>query len=393
MPDELELPQLMSAPAAQAIVDGRQVVYFGGTGYLGLHAHPQVIRGGCEYLQQYGVHSGTTRGNFGNPAARLVEQTAAKLTGSEAAFFFASGFLGPQILLRALQSEFDALLVDDQSHFSVQEAAAGSGMHGFQFQHRSVGDLHKKLQPLNESSLRTLVLCDGVSPISGEMAPVLEYCRALRTSPGAGILLDDAHGLGVLGTRGLGTWEQVGADVGTINCAAGEVAAPAYPASEATTWVRKFCCTTLSKAIGGYGGLIVGSSRFIANMKATCSAYLGSSAPMSAAAGASAAGLRLALGNDDLRRKLRENVVRLKVGLRDLGVPCDDSTVPIVAMAPGDSAGMRGLQSELLRREIAVGYLRNYTNLGPHGALRIAVFADHEPWMIDWLLAELRRIL
>jgi 7-keto-8-aminopelargonate synthetase-like enzyme len=152
---------------------------------------------------------------------------------------------------------------------------------------------------------------------------------------------------------------------------------------------RCFSTLTLSKAIGGHGGLIAGSRAFVARLKQTGGIFAGGTAPAAPVAAASAAGLRLALADGQLRKQLQRNVGLLGAGLARLGLPAGNGLTPIVSLVPADARRLGELQAELLRRDIAVGYLRSYTNLGPHGALRIAVFADHEPWMIERLLTAL----
>ncbi len=386
MPDELELPQLMSAPAAEAVIDGRRMLYFGGTGYLGLQAHPEVIRAGCAALERYGVHSATMRTNFGSPSALAVERIAAELIGKEAAFYFASGYLGPQILLRGIATEFDTVFVDAEAHYSVHEAAEHCRLPVATFEHRNPPDLQAKLAAHLGGGARPLVLCDGVSPVTGAIAPLRDYCNALRDYVGAGLLIDDAHGFGVLGEHGRGTWDHASLDGPQINSELRQT--PDRPDD-----VRQFACVTLSKAVGGHGGLIAGSASFIRRLKEQSGHYRGASAPAAPVAAASAAGLRLALENSQLRDQLRKNVALLKRGLGRLGLTCDDSPMPIVGYSLGDKPNMERIQRELLAQEIAIGYLRSYTNLGPHGALRIAVFADHQPWMIERLIAALKSVM
>lgn len=393
--DELELPQLMSAPAATAVIDGRQMLYFGGTGYLGLQAHPAVIRAACAALEQYGLHSATTRVNFGNPPAQQVERAAAELLGQQASFYFVSGYLGPRILLDGVAEAFDALFLDAEAHFSVREAAEQSRLPRHLFRHRDPQDLRERLATALPPRGRPLVLCDGVSPVTGAVAPLGDYCAELENYAGGGLLVDDAHGFGVLGDRGHGTWEHAGWDASRINCDAAVTSQP--------DGVRRLGCLTLSKAIGGHGGLIAGSATFIRRLKQHSGFYRGATPPAAPVAAASGAGLRLALQDSTLRDFLRRNIALLHRGLDELfpqggppGAPgtsaCRAALTPVAALTLGDSAHMHHIQRELLRRDIAIGYLRNYTNLGPHGALRIAVFADHQPWMIGRLLDELRKI-
>jgi len=211
-------PIAESPPGPVMRIDGREYLYFVGTSYLGLQAHPEVIRAACEAAERYGIHSATSRAGFGNtPPTLSVERRAAEFFGSEASFYFPAGYAGNSILLRGVESGFDAVFLDEHSHYCVFEAASQSGRPTFRFRHRDAGDLadnlHKHLLP----GQRPLVMTDGVFAVRGTIAPLADYCTALANYAGAGLLVDDAHGVGVLGHRGRGTLEHFGMFDGSIN--------------------------------------------------------------------------------------------------------------------------------------------------------------------------------
>jgi 7-keto-8-aminopelargonate synthetase-like enzyme len=150
---------------------------------------------------------------------------------------------------------------------------------------------------------------------------------------------------------------------------------------------------TLSKAAGGYGGIIPGTHAFVAALKAASHWYDGASPLPPAVAAATAQGLQLLLAEPELRAALARNVQRMKDGLRRLGLAIDQTPVPIIGLALGDADAMRRLQRELMRQGFLIAYLAAYAGVGPQGVLRLAVFADHTPAMIDEFLDRFSRLL
>jgi 8-amino-7-oxononanoate synthase len=382
------LPIAESPPGPVMRIDGAEYLYFVGTGYLGLQAHPEVIRAACDAAERYGIHSATSRAGFGNtPPTLSVERRAAKFFGTETSFYFPSGYAGNSILLRAVESGFDALFLDEHSHYCVFEAAAQSGRPAFHFRHRDADDLACNLRKHLQPGQRPLLMTDGVFSVRGTISPLADYRAALASYPGAGLLVDDAHGVGVLGDRGRGTLEHFGLFDGGINA---NVIGPLSQTKmgDCTT----FLCTTLSKALGGFGGIIPGSERFIEHVRRASHWYDGATAPPAPVTAASARALELIQADPDLRARLRSNVRRLKDGLRAMGFDVDDTPVPIICLVVGNIENMRGMQQELMRRGIAVAYIAAYSGLSAAGCLRIAVFATHTDDMIQRFLDELRRL-
>ena len=136
------MPEMQSPPGAETVIDGRRYLYFAGTGYLGLQGHPEVIRAACEAAKQYGLGSATSRTGFGNtPPVLDVERQAARFFGSQAAIYFASGFVGVEILISFLRPWCDSIFVDECSHYAVREAARHSGLPVRTFGHCDVDAL------------------------------------------------------------------------------------------------------------------------------------------------------------------------------------------------------------------------------------------------------------
>jgi len=380
------MPRMQSPPGAHTVIDGRRYLYFAGTGYLGLQGHAEVIRAACEATEQYGIGSANSRTAFGNlPPTLDVERQAAAFFGVEDAFYFASGYLGNHILALMLENQFDAVFVDELSHYSVFEAVRLSGRPVFRFRHGEPEHLAGSLKTHLEPGQRPLVAGDGVFAARGTIAPVAQYRSVLAEYPGAILSIDDAHGLGVLGMEGRGTFEHAGLFDRGVNCH-GDV----HPGSDCP---RLFFCGTLSKAIGGYGGIIAGSGEFIERLKSTSPHYGGASAPPVPAAAATARAIQIVRARPEMRMRLWKNAEALKSGLCRMGLEADDTPVPIACLTLGDAENMRRIQRELMRRGIVIAYMAAYSGLGPEGALRLAVFATHTEEMIAQLLEQMRRLV
>lgn len=379
------MPTMQSPPGAYTVIDGRRYLYFVGTGYLGLQGHPEVIRAACRGAEQYGIGTATSRTGFGDsPPVLDVERKAAALFGADDAFYFMSGYVGNHILISALREQFDVAFVDECSHYCVTEALQLAGHPVYRFAHGDADELQESLQQNLQPGQRPLVASDGVFAARGNIAPVADFCRVLEPYDGSMICIDDAHAVAVLGENGRGTYEHAGLNRPSNATVTSE---------EGDGSPRLFFSGTLSKAVGGFGGILPGSTAFIEQLRKTSTYYGGASAPAAPVAAATARALDLLAAEPAMRRRLHRNVAQLKAGLRTMGLSVDDSPVPIICLELGDAENMRRIQRELMEQEILIAHMAAYSGLGPDGALRIAVFATHTEAMIDQLLDRLRQLV
>ena len=154
-----------------------------------------------------------------------------------------------------------------------------------------------------------------------------------------------------------------------------------------------YVCGTLAKALGGFGGIIPGTAGFIARVRTASHYFDGASAPASAEAGATAKALEIVMREPSLRQQLRENTLRLRQGLRALGLTVADGTTANFGVTVGDAEHMRRVHEALKARGILLPYVNAYAGVPPAGLLRFAVFANHTAAHLDQLLAELRPLL
>lgn len=367
-----------SAPGPETWIDGVRYLYFAGTSYLGLASDPEVIEAGCRAMRQYGVHSATSRAGCGtNPPVLEVEREAAAFFGTEDAFYFSSGYASNHIAVAALAPDVDAVLVDESAHFCVREAANLAGRPVTTFRHRDPDDLARGIAAA--AGRRVLVLADAVGPATGWTAPVEEYCHVLERCERAALLLDDAHGFGVLGSQGRGWLDALGrwSEVNQLPRERG---------------VSLYVVGTLAKALGGFGGIIPGSRDWVERVRKASHYFDGASAPASAVAGATACALHLVRTQPERRERLRANIRRLRDGLRRIGIGIPPAETAQMGLQVGDAVRMRRIHEALQSRGIWVPYFGAYSGLPPEGMLRVAVFATHTEAQIETLLAHLKEL-
>jgi len=370
LPAGQAVPFIMdSAPGAETVINGRKYIYFGGTGYFGLHGNAEMIRTGIEAFNKYGLHSATTRSGFGNnPVLLDAEKKIAGYFGTEDALYYVSGYFNGLMMAQGLADQFDLAFVDETAHFSVRDGIHSTRKPVVFYRHRDPSDLRTKLKSELKAGQRPVVITDGVFPTFGVIAPVPEIVKELE--PYNGILcLDDAHAVGVLGADGRGTCEHFGLKPGDNLIMSG----------------------TLSKAFGGHGGFIPASAAFIQKIKQTVGAYSGASSTPTPIAAASAKGIELVRTHPEWREKLRRNVARIKKGMSRLGFDVGDSPMPIVTWTLASADKMKKVQKELLDRGIAVAYLK-YVGAPSGGVLRASIFSTHTDAHIDHLLEELKKL-
>ncbi len=392
---------LEGPPDALVNIAGRIYHYFAGSGYFGLQSDPEVLAATCEAVLRYGVGTATTRAAFTSPPVFEVERRVATMIGAERTFYTASGYTANQILLEGLEGTFDRLFIDESSHYSLFDAAKqirGNRCRPIVFKHRNVADLKEKLDTNLQIHERPLVLTDGVFSFLGTIAPIADYVKLLAEYDGASLLVDDAHGFGVLGKTGRGTLEHCGFDPSLANRTLEDAShgLDDFIDNSGNAWingeetasdipVNLFHAFSLSKAVGGCGGAIPGSESFVQRLKERSSVFIGASAPPNPIAAATAKALAI-LVEARLRDQLRQNVRYLKGKLRKIGLEVDDTPIPIAILTLGSSRNMRRIQKRLSECGNLISYLPRYAGLGSEGALRIAVFATHTEEMIDDLV-------
>lgn len=369
---------MQSAPGPYTVIGGRRYLYFMGTGYLGLHGHPEVLKAACDAMMKYGMGSATSRRAFGNSQPLIdVERRAAQFFGKDDSFYFMTGYLSNSVIVQALVGTFDLIVADESAHYSAYDAANLSGRPVLKFKSRNPESLDTVLREQCRDGKRPLVITDGVFPVLGALAPLHEYYEVLKSYADSALVVDDAHALGALGPTGRGSVEQAGLPWEDVNTNVQPENGP-----------RLFVGGTLSKAFGGFGGIVPGSKEFIAHIHEV-SPYFRAANPVSPGIAAGCArALELVIENPAMITKLHENTLFVRNGLRDLGIEVADTPVPIICVVLETVELMKRVQSDLMEKGILIAYNPNYSDLGPKGGIRIAIFANHTREMMMKLLGE-----
>jgi len=357
-----------SASTARVVVDGRPLLNFGGSGYLGLGGNAEIIEAGVEALRRYGAHSQLPRSaGFSLPANLDAEEAARQFFDVDGAMFFGTGYLFGFIGVSGLAPRCDAVFLDESAHYSLRDACLASGLPVHAFRHCDAADLAQAMARELGGSGRPLVVTDGMFPTWGAIAPLKAYAELLAARDGW-LVVDESHAFGCVGPHGRGAVELAG-----------------------IARDRVLAGGSMAKAIGAHGGIAIGSAALIEQLWKTPAAR-GAALGCSAGAAMTAAGLRHVQGNPALLERLRRNVRLLRQGLRDLGLQPAEHEGPLATFKHGSAADMARIQAALVERGILIAY-STYVGAGAEGVLRIAAFAEHTEADIARLLAELRPLL
>lgn len=344
-------------------IDGRSVLSFCSNDYLGLAAHPDLTEALQRGAARWGVGSGAAHLISGHSAAHeALEEELADFTGQPRALLFSTGYMANLGVVSALVGRDATVWQDRLNHASLLDGALLARARLHRYAHGDAADLARRLA----ASEAHLIATDGVFSMDGDLAP-LPALAETALGADAWLLVDDAHGLGVLGSRGRGSLEHWGL-------------APRP---------QVILMGTLGKALGTFGAFVAGSEELIETLIQRARSYIYTTAPPPALAEATRAALAIVRREDWRRERLRELVDRLRAGAAQLGLPLVASSTPIQPLIAGSSARAVDWSRRLERAGLLVSAIRPPTV--PEGAarLRITLSAAHEPEDIDRLLEAL----
>jgi 7-keto-8-aminopelargonate synthetase-like enzyme len=343
---------------------GRKLSYFAGCDYFRLASHPQVIAALQTGVKKYGLNVAASRMTTGNHVLyRDLEAAVANFFGAESAVVVSSGYVTNLVAAQAMAGSFSHALVDDGVHPSLSDAARFLDCPVLRFKSRDPEALAGAVQRCGPQS-RPVVLTDGMFSSDGSAAPLAEYLKVLPKD--ALLLVDDAHGGGVLGRTGKGTLEHVGISRN-----------------------RVIQTVTLSKAFGAYGGAILGTKRFRENVLERSRMFIGSTPLPLPLAHAALAGVRILKANKSLRAKLMENASYVKTALRAAGLPLPEAPGPIVRVLPSRPSEATRLQQALFAAGIYPPFIK-YPGGPSSGYFRFVISSEHIRSQLDGLIKVLR---
>jgi len=343
-------------------VDGRDCLSFCSNDYLGLANDERVIRAFKRGADRYGVGSGAAHVVAGHSVAHhALEEELADFTGRDRALTFSTGYMANLGIVSALAGRSDEIFEDRLNHASLLDAAVASRASLKRYSHRDPVALRDRL--VRSRGERKFILTDGVFSMDGDIAPLPELA-AIGKKHGAWLIVDDAHGLGVLGMKGGGTLEHFELDADDVPVLMG----------------------TLGKALGTFGAFVAGSDALVEYIMQKARSYIYTTASPPAVAEATRASLKIAREENWRREHLQELVVRFRAGAKSLGLSLWESESPIQPVLVGDNHRAVAISSALRARGFFVQAIRPPTVPKGSARLRVTFSALHELEQLDRLL-------
>ena len=358
-----------SPQGAEITVDGARYLSFCSNDYLGLANHPQIVAAFKEGADKYGVGSGASHLVTGHQRPHhALEEALAEFTDRPRALLFSTGYMANLGTVAALAGRGDTVSEDRLNHASLLDAGLLSGARLHRYPH---GDTTALQQYLTENAEHpSLIVTDGVFSMDGDLAP-LPQLAAIAQRHSAWLMVDDAHGLGVMGATGRGTLEHFGMDHRSAPILIG----------------------TLGKAFGTFGAFVAGGEELTEYLIQRARPYIYTTALPPAVAHATLTSLRLVQEEAWRREHLRALIARFRRGAEQLGVNLMPSETPIQPLLVGSSEKALALSAALRRRDIYVTAIRPPTVPKDTARLRITFSAAHSEKHADQLLAALEAVL
>jgi 8-amino-7-oxononanoate synthase len=354
-------PLLESPQGPNVVVDGQPLLAFCSNDYLGLANHPDVIAAWRAGARRWGVGGGASHLVIGHSAPHhALEEALADLTQRPKALLFSTGYMANLGAVTALLGKGDSVLQDRLNHASLLDAGLLSGARFSRYLHNDPASLRTRLA---KSTGDTLVVTDGVFSMDGDLADLPALAEATK-GHGAWLMVDDAHGVGVLGAQGGGVVEHFGLGVDEVPVLIG----------------------TLGKAFGTAGAFVAGSEALIDCLVQFARPYIYTTSQPPALACATLKSLELSRAEGWRREHLAALVKQFRQGAEALGLALMDSDTPIQPILLGDSARALAWSQRLRELGLLVTAIRPPTVPAGGARLRVTLSAAHSDTQVARLL-------
>ncbi|MCU7834109.1 MAG: 8-amino-7-oxononanoate synthase [gamma proteobacterium symbiont of Taylorina sp.] len=353
----------------------KKLLSFCSNDYLGLAHHPDVVKQFKQGVNIYGAGSGAAHLVSGhNRAHHELEEILAEYTGRDRALLFSTGYMANLGIASALLGKGDVVYQDKLNHASLIDAALlSSALSGSQFKRYPHNNLTSLARQFNKNSTpptaRKLVMSDAVFSMDGDLAEASQLSSLCREHD-AWLMLDDAHGFGVLGKNGAGIAEEYALDQEQL---------PIYMA-------------TLGKAMGVFGAFVAGSNALIETLIQKARPYIYTTSMPPALAHALIMSIKISQEESWRREKLRQLIIRFRCGAEQLGLSLMDSSTPIQPIMIGHNKTAMKISQALEAKGILVTAIRPPTVPKGTARLRITFSADHSEKDIEQLLSALDEV-
>jgi glycine C-acetyltransferase/8-amino-7-oxononanoate synthase len=339
------------------------LVHFSGCDYFRLARNARVAAAAIASLKANGLNVAASRRTTGNHKIYTqLERELAGFFGAGAVLVLPDGYLAPIAVAQALAGEFTHVFIDEFSHGALVDAARMLDCPAEKFPHRDPAGLGKLVSKCGRSA-RPMVLTDGMFSHDGSVAPLRVYLKILP--PRGMILVDDAHGAGVLGKTGKGSLEH-----------------------EGVNRKRIIQCATLSKAFGVYGGVVLASRALRKKILVQSRSFIGTTPLPPPLAGAALASLKILRREPARRTKLFQNLSYVRTKLRAAGWEITETPGPVIRLPRLSTRAVRELKQHLLAAGIYPPFLK-YSGATAQGIFRFVISSEYTPAQLDQLIAVL----
>ena len=345
--------EVESAQEPEVVVGGRRLVMLGSNNYLGLTNHPKVKEAAIAAVHRYGTGCAGSRLLNGTLSLHEeLEDKLARFMRKPAAVTFSTGFQVNLGVISCLLDRGDVVYLDKQDHASIIDGARLSFAKTRKFAHNDETDL-RRLMAAERGARGRLVVVDGVFSMEGDIAPLPDIIEITREF-GAAVMVDDAHGLGVLGRHGRGTAEHFDreSDVDLI-------------------------MGTFSKSLASIGGFVAGEREVIDHIRHTARSLIFSAAPAPASAAAAAAAVEIVETEPERREQLWRNTRFLMDGFSSLGFFTGNSQTPIIPIIVGDDDRAFAMTRRLEEQGVFVNPVVSPATPPGRALLRTSCMATH----------------
>ena len=361
---------LTSKQAPEVRMEGKDMIMIGSNNYLGLTSHPEVIEAGIKALEKYG--SGCSGSRFLNGTLDLhieLEKKLAAFLQKEDAVTFSTGFQSNLGIIAGITGRNDYILCDRENHASIYDACRLSFARMLRYRHSDMQDLEEKLKTIDRSVSGILIVTDGVFSMGGDIAKLPEIV-ALARKYGARVMVDDAHGLGVLGKHGRGTAEHFGLE------------------NEVDIYMGTF-----SKSLASIGGYMAAKSYVCDYVRHNSRPFIFSASLTPANAACALKSLEILEREPQRVERLAEISGYMRSNLKREGIDIIDSTTPIIPIYTYPDLKTFTACQLLFDRGVYVNSVVSPATPVGQSLIRTSYMATHTEEQMDRALVQIKAVL
>ena len=361
--------ELESRQDTEVIMEGKRRIMLGSNNYLGLTVHPRVIAAGVQALQTFG--SGCSGSRFLNGTLSLHTQLERELAGflrMEAVMTFSTGFQSNLGIISAICGKDDYILSDKENHASIYDGCKLSYAKMLRYRHNDMEELERRLQQVPDTA-GCLIVTDGVFSMGGDICNLPEIVR-LAEKYGARVMVDDAHGLGVIGEGGRGTAAYYGLE-DKVDIIMG----------------------TFSKSLASIGGFMAASEEVVDYVRHASRPYIFCASIPPASCATALEALHILMEQPELPVRLAALAKYMREGLRSRGISIRESTTPIIPIYTHDAFNTLTVAKELYDEGVYVNPVLPPATHPSECLLRTSYMATHTEALLDEALDIIEKVV